>query len=177
MGFLAEFRTGVGENAIRVAPGYYVTSYLTADDPEQSTASKLTIQWLEAHADDGTYQVIQVVAAENARVGSIRVLRDVEDYPLNGTLLYITSAQGAQDPVAVWQADNRQNTAQQVELQRLASEKADIAHKEAQVGGALAGAAAGAAAEALRDAPNWVPWVAGGAVAVGGIWGLAKLLR
>lgn len=157
--------------------GYYVTAYLLDGDPDQSNASKLTIAWANTFAAD--IQVIESYLADTVRIAGIRTLKDLP-YPVDGKWVCLATSTTVQDPITVFENCTRQNTAQYEALGELSSEKAEIAQGSAIEAHKLANAAAEGAEHALsmnRFLPGWVPWVAGGAVAVGAIWGLARLIR
>lgn len=162
-----------GPMVIDVPVGFYVLGVTTADDPDQTDASKLALEWLDTHQD--YYTVVQTDAGGFARIASIHVDKPVSDYPLDGALLYRTTEQGAQNPKAVWDEGNTTNTAQQLALDKARSQKTDAANAAGQSAGGLAGAAAGGAAEALRNstAPTWL-WFGMG---IAGVFAVASLVR
>lgn len=185
MGRLAQIRenaaiTGAlppGTATFDMPAGYYVTAYLLASDPDQSNASRLTIAWAETFKDD--IEVIASYLSETVRIAGFRTLRDLP-YPIDGKWVCLATSTTVQDPIDVFEKCTRQNTAQYEALGELSSEKAEIAQGSATEAHKLANAAAEGAEHALsmnRFVPGWVPWIAGGAVAVAGVWGLVRLFR
>ena len=158
-------------------PGYYNVAYIVDGDPEQSEASKLTIAWANTYKDD--IEVVSSYLGGTARFAGIRTKRELP-YPVNGKWLCLATSSTVQDPITGYENCTRIDTAQYETMGELASQKADIAQGGVTETHKLANAAAVAAGEALSEdswIPKWVPWIAGGAVVVGGIWGLARLVR
>lgn len=185
MGRLAQVRNNIastgalppGTLTFNMPAGYYVVAYLLAADPDQSNASRLTIAWAETFKTD--IAVIASYLTDNVRIAGIQTLKELP-YPVDGKWVCLATSTTVQEPIEVFQNCTRQNTAQYEALGELSSEKAEIAQGSAVEAHKLANAAAEGAEHALSMnsiLPGWVPWVAGGAVAVGAIWGLARLIR
>jgi hypothetical protein len=166
--------TGAGDSFV-LPPGYYVVGYTTPDDSTQSAESKATIAWANENAN-----AIQVVVSEHSGYATIASIHTTEDtqYPINGQPLYLANATTAQDPITVWRNGIPSNTAQALALVEVSSNKADIAHKAGQESGKLASGAADLAIDTARQSfwPDWLPWVAGGIVVVGGLFAVARII-